>query len=312
MRRITTFPLLACLVLLAAGTPLAAEALPPATAAKPPVGDAAETLLPVPQARAKEAPPARSRAEVEALLKGADEKAPTRAIHVVLVAGKKDHGPGEHDYPAWQKAWAKLLSRAAKTQVTTAWEKPGAEDFKTADVMVLFKHAAWPKELNPQVDAYFARGGGMVLLHYAVDAGGNAESVGRHIGLRWGPGARFRHGWVELSFEAKSDSPILRGLAGRKLRFHDETYWRLTGDVSGIQVLATAVEKEKDGEVTIPLLWNRRTGKGRLHVNILGHYNWTFNDPLFRILVLRAVAWAAGEPVDRFNDLATAGVALKD
>ena len=29
-------------------------------------------------------------------------------------------------------------------------------------------------------------------------------------------------------------------------------------------------------------------GKGRVHVNILGHCNWTFNDPLFRVLVFRA------------------------
>ena len=61
----------------------------------------------------------------------------------------------------------------------------------------------------------------------------------------------------------------------------------------------------------IPLLWNRQTGKGRVHVNILGHYNWTFNDPLFRILLLRAIAWAAKEPVDRFNDLATIGTTLR-
>ena len=30
------------------------------------------------------------------------------------------------------------------------------------------------------------------------------------------------------------------------------------------------------------------------------------------VLLLRAIAWAAKEPVDRFNDLATVGVKLKD
>jgi type 1 glutamine amidotransferase len=272
----------------------------------------AETLVPVPARRAKEVPAPRTRAEVQAVLKGADEKAKTRPIHVVLVAGKKDHGPGEHDYPAWQKAWAKLLAKAPNTKVTTAWEKPSAEDFKSADVMVLFKARAWPKELNGQVDEYFARGGGLVLLHYAVDGARNAESVGKHIGLYWGGGCKWRHGWVELAFREKSDCPILRGFAGRKVRFHDESYWRLHGDASRIDVLATAEEKEKQGTVTIPLLWNRRTGKGRVHVNILGHYNWTFNDPLFRVLLLRAIAWTAAEPVDRFNNLVTVGVKLKD
>ena len=272
----------------------------------------AETLVPVPEKKAKQIPPPRTRAEVAAVLAGADTKAKTRPIHVVLVAGKKDHGLGEHDYPAWQKAWEKLLAKAPKTKVTTAWEKPSEEDFKSADVMVLFKHAAWSKDLNEQVEAYFARGGGMVLLHYAVDGAKNAESVTKHIGLCWGRGCRYRHGWIELAFTDKSDCSILRGFAGKKVRFNDESYWRLHGDPSRIQVLATGQEKEKKGTVTIPLMWNMQPGKGRVHVNILGHCNWTFNDPLFRVLLLRAIAWAANEPVDRFNDIVTIGVKLKD
>ena len=52
-------------------------------------------------------------------------------------------------------------------------------------------------------------------------------------------------------------------------------------------------------------------GKGRVHVNILGNCNRTFNDPLFRVLVFRAIAWAAKEPVDPFNDLVTVGAKLK-
>jgi hypothetical protein len=46
-------------------------------------------------------------------------------------------------------------------------------------------------------------------------------------------------------------------------------------------------------------------------VHIFGHYNWTFNDPLFRVLLLRSIAWAAKEPVDRFNSLATVGTTLR-
>jgi hypothetical protein len=37
--------------------------------------------------------------------------------------------------------------------------------------------------------------------------------------------------------------------------------------------------------------------------DILGHYSWTFDDPLFRILLLRGIAWTAGESVNRFNPL---------
>jgi hypothetical protein len=40
-----------------------------------------------------------------------------------------------------------------------------------------------------------------------------------------------------------------------------------------------------------------------------GHYTWTFDDPLFRIL-LRGVCWTAREPVDRLSELATLGARL--
>ena len=63
-------------------------------------------------------PRPRSLAEVNAVLAGAPtppEK--TRPIRVVLVAGKKDHGKGEHDYPAWQQRWATLLGLAERTAI---------------------------------------------------------------------------------------------------------------------------------------------------------------------------------------------------
>jgi len=61
-------------------------------------------------------------AEVNAALAGA-ASAPekTRPIHILFVAGTKDHGIGEHDYPAFQKAWSELLAAASDTNVSTAW-----------------------------------------------------------------------------------------------------------------------------------------------------------------------------------------------
>ena len=47
-------------------------------------------------------------------------------------------------------------------------------------------------------------------------------------------------------------------------------------------------------------------------VSIPGHFAWTFDDPLFRVLLLRGIAWAAREPVDRFNDLVTPGARVRD
>ena len=93
-----------------------------------------------------------------------------------------------------------------------------------------------------------------------------------------------------------------------KVHFHDESYWKLVGDPSRINLLAWSVE---DGERT-PQFWTIEPSKGRVFVSILGHFAWTFDDPLFRLLLLRGIAWTAKEPVDRFNELGTMGVKVGD
>jgi type 1 glutamine amidotransferase len=80
------------------------------------------------------------------------------------------------------------------------------------------------------------------------------------------------------------------------------------GNTGRIHLLADAVEEGKPW----PQLWTMEHEKGRVFTCIMGHYNWTFDDPLFRILVLRGICWSAGESdVDRLSALATIGARLK-
>jgi putative heme-binding domain-containing protein len=260
-----------------------------------------EPLQPAPLERPG-APAPRSRAEIEKVLKaGAAGSGPRKRLHVVLAAGPKDHGPGEHDYPLWQRRWINLLALAENVRVSEANGWPSPSQWETADVIVFYSaNPAWSAEKAPVLDAYLNRGGGLVYLHYAVDGRSAVKALAERIGLAWGPGSRFRHGPLELTF-ADAKHPISRGF--EKVRFEDESYWRLAGDMKKIHVLATGVE---DGQPR-PLLWTYEKGKGRVFVSILGHYTWTFDDPLFRILVLRGMAWTAGEPADRLSELATVG-----
>ena len=92
------------------------------------------------------------------------------------------------------------------------------------------------------------------------------------------------------------------------MRIHDESYWRLSGREDRVLVLARAREEGKDW----PQVWAKEAGRGRVVGLIPGHYSWTFDDPLFRVLLLRSMAWAAGEPVDRLNDLVWPGARLAD
>jgi len=63
---------------------------------------------------------------------------------------------------------------------------------------------------------------------------------------------------------------------------------------------------------TIPVLWAYESPdtKGRVFVSIFGHFMWTFDDPYFRLMLLRGMAWSAKDDVYRFDKLAVDGVEL--
>jgi type 1 glutamine amidotransferase len=140
-----------------------------------------------------------------------------------------------------------------------------------------------------------------------VEAGPQAEAFAERIGLASDGGRlKFRHGPLQLVFDRDASHPITRNL--RRVDFLDESYWQMIGDARRITVLGSG---EEDGTPR-PLFWTHERGEGRVFVSILGHYSWTFDDPLFRVLLLRGMAWAARENVDRFNALVTVGVDWRD
>jgi len=262
-------------------------------------------------AESKPAPHLRSRAEVEAILTKSVPRGPStnRHLNIVLIASKQDHGPGEHDYPAWQTNWVRLLSQADGVTVATAWKWPSADQFEKADLLIFyFWGREWGPTLFSQLEAYQARGGGVLLLHSACIADKDPEALSEHIGLASHPKrSKYRHGELDLHFIAPATNPLTAGFPAT-VHFVDETYWPMFGDTNRVEVLATAEEEGGNW----PMVWTCVRGKGRLFGTIQGHYSWTYDDPFYRILVLRAAAWAVREPISRFEPLATAGVQFKN
>jgi type 1 glutamine amidotransferase len=254
------------------------------------------------------APPVRTRAEVAAALQGsAPLPAALKKLNIVLIDGVKDHGPGEHDYPAWQRAWAELLAAGQQVEVTTAREFPDAAQLDAADVLVFFQKGSFSLQRAVQFDKFLNRGGGAVFIHWAVNGDDRVGEFAKRIGLAsWGGKISYRHGPLSLNV-VNQQHPILRNYEGI-LELYDESYWKLTGDTAQVTVLATSVE---DGQPT-PQIWLREHKPGRVFVSIPGHYSWTFDDPLFRILLLRGIAWTADQPLDRFNDLVTPGARISN
>jgi hypothetical protein len=225
-------------------------------------------------------------------------------MHILLVAGPKDHGPGEHDYPAWQQAWKELLGAAADVEVATAWKWPTADQWQRADVAMLYQDGDWNVQRAAAIDDFLERGGGLVFIHWAVHGRAAGEEFANRIGLAARDPIAFRHGDLTLKFNRATAHPIIRNFDS--LQLIDESYWKLTGALGADRVLASAMEDGADQ----PQIWTVEPSHGRVFVSIPGHYSWTFDDPLFRVLLLRGIAWAAREPVDRFNDLVWPGAEI--
>ncbi len=252
-------------------------------------------------------PPPRALHEVEVVLAGADKNLRKKPLHVTLVAGPKDHGLGEHDYPAWQVAWRRLLEMDESVRVTTANPWPAEEDLKSADVLVFYQQGAWTPERARDIDAFLRRGGGLVYIHFAVDGGNDPTGFAERIGLAWQGGkSKFRHGPLDVEIAPGRRHPIARDL--HRVQLHDESYWGLVGNGKRINLLGTGIEENERQ----PLFWSvEPAAGGRVFVSIPGHFAWTFDDPIFRVLLLRGIAWAADQPVDRFNELVLPGARVK-
>ena len=255
-------------------------------------------------------PPARKRAEVEALLKQITAKSEIRnpkseIFHIVLCDGPKDHGPGEHDYPLWKKRWSRLLALADGVEVSTASVWPSAEQWQSADVVVFFSNnPGWNANRAPELDAFLARGKGVAYFHWAVDGHDAADLLADRIGLASvNSMTKYRHGAIDF---ALAPHPLTAGLP--PLSLVDETYWGLRGDETRLKLIASAIEENAPR----PQLWTREQGGGRVFVSIPGHYNWTFDDPLFRVLALRGICWVGGQPMDRLVELAPIGARIEE
>ncbi|MBN2217285.1 MAG: ThuA domain-containing protein [Pirellulales bacterium] len=281
------------------------------------------------------APPPPEAKTVKAILAQAPPASTERALNIVLVAGPKDHGPGEHDYPLWQKRWKVLLggagdgdepvlntdgpsrpvdrkdlSGAENVRVDTAWEWPSDAQWKTADLVVVFSAPPWNDQRLSQLETYLGRGGGLVVIHMAVWH--PSPKLLSLIGTAYRDGAAYRHGPMSLRI-ADPKNPICLGLP-REIKLVDESYFALAADLAKAGVVGTSRET-RPGESTPrdePMLWSLSRAGGRVFVCIPGHYLWTFDDPLFRILLLRGMAWAAGESPYRFDPLVLRGARVKE
>ncbi len=281
---------------------------------------------------AAERPAPPRRADIERALaaaRTAEPSEPTRPLTVVLLSDRKDHSENEHDYPRWQSRWALLLGGkkasdetaanlygadyadsavsdgAADVRLIRADHWPSPHEWDTADLVVAYCYLEWSPARVEEVGKFLGRGGGLVLIHSATwTRPGPSPDVAKLVGV--GGFEYWRHGLLRVDV-TMPEHPICRGLPAT-IDWVDEPYWPPTPpvDQGRIEVLAGSQEETEPGQESRslqPLFWACQYGKGRVFGCAPGHYTWTFDDPYFRILVLRGMAWAAGEDPHRFDEL---------
>jgi type 1 glutamine amidotransferase len=286
-----------------------------------------------------QAPDIRSRAEVNAVLGKAPKPAADaslRPLTILFAGGAKDHPPKSHSHDVLPKRWQVLLGGAGpgddavtnmyrpqmeadraliaagapRVKALSTLEWPTEEQFDTADVIMLYQHPKCMSDAKhqQQIEAFLNRGGGLVLSHYVL---WNASpALADLLGLAKGTGSQYKHKVITLKLP-ESRHPIMHGLPDT-FTLADECFWNLQGDRSKVTALATSDEVVGDKVSAEPIIWAHEHGKGRVVASTLGHFDWTFDDPFFRTIMLRGIAWAAGELPYRFDPLILRGIPLKD
>jgi hypothetical protein len=144
------------------------------------------------------------------------------------------------------------------------WNEPfGAVEFEAGEVVQILK----PRLVGEAVwelDGYLKRGGEVALIHSAVIADKEPERL------------------ADLCSRAP-------GRSGNPRVIH--------GFISWTSRIGPSLAKRR--------MWRYlpQHGKGRVFAGIPGHYSWTLDDPVFRPLLLRGIAWAAGRRADGHHEL---------
>lgn len=243
-----------------------------------------------------------------------------KQINIVLVARETTYLPDSHQYLCWQRKWANLLTGKSQSnlncnmyqptvaekdncgvKVSDAYHWPSDEQFKNADVIIFYCYVEWNKDRLDRLEKYVRDGGGLVFLHNTVWA--TDVRLADITGLAFiFDNSKWQEGPFDLSVDTSKDICFAMS---KTIDLCDEVYYQGKG-IKNIEPIASWQHTADDGQITSwPMVWKYNNGKGRVFVNMIGHYNWTLDDPLFRIITLRGIAWAGKqENIYRFDSLA--------
>jgi type 1 glutamine amidotransferase len=239
---------------------------------------------------------------------------PKRIPRIALLAGKKSHGPGEHDYKKALLLLGKQLEKEREfIDVRVFFDGWPTDDemIKDADTVVLYSDGSDKKELDHPVlmggrmkwlGDMMDRGAGLVCLHYSLfvpseKAGPQfTKWIGGYFDYETGDAPNKWFSKIETKefkvFPAKERHPILKGV--QPFTVNEEFYFkmRFPEQKENITPILTLDPEKKNWEQVVGWAIERKNG-GRGFGYTGGHFYKNFEDPVVQRMLLNAILWTA-------------------
>ncbi|MDX2246920.1 MAG: ThuA domain-containing protein [Bacteroidia bacterium] len=251
----------------------------------------------------------------------ADSDTPTK---IVILAGKKSHGPGEHEYIKSARLIKAMLDQASNVEVYTeiyydGWpEDPAVLDL--ADLILTISDGQDGDLFSPVpfmlpermevMKKQMARGCGFGVIHFSTFAPDNLapeilDWSGGYFDWQDETGARNWYSAIKtldtLVEIATPSHPIANGLAP-KFSLKDEYYYQIRfreNDPGLIPLLEVPALKNDLPNSSVVAWAKERENGGRGFSTTMGHFFSNWQDANFRKLMLNGIVWAAGLEVPK-------------
>jgi type 1 glutamine amidotransferase len=246
------------------------------------------------------------------------EKQPTdpKATKIVLVAGSKSHGPGDHEFFAGSAILMKMLQQTKgvfPVMVRDGWPKD-PKTFEGAKAVVFYMdggggHPILNGKRKEVVQKLIDNKAGFVNLHYAVEyPKKESDHIFKWLGGYYETGFSTNPHW-DADFKKLPKHPITRGVKPFKIK--DEWYFNIrfkpeSKDVTPIlkatppdSSRGTEAAKENKGREEVVAWAFDRADKGRSFGFTGGHTHANWGNEDFRRLVVNAILWSAGVEVPK-------------
>lgn len=156
--------------------------------------------------------------------------------------------------------------------------------------------ASSSSRLRANLTTYVRHGGGLVVIHWAIDNLRSWPGFTNILGRSWQEGQSVEeHGSFHVVPTTDTANPIVSGMQPWDTVEAEAIHYRLRGK-HGIDVLATARSLKTPDVATV--MFAHRYGRGRTFFTPLGHSLTSRADPHWQAMILRAVEWTATGSVE--------------